>query len=232
MKKFLILTLTILFLVFGNTLVFARAGGGSSGSSGSSGGTSSTGSGYYSHGNGYYYNPFVTIFECIAFGALSCSTIIIIKVRLTKAKVKTKKKFKETTWNYKVTQKQVEEAYFNIQEAWKNGDMSTCKNYMTKELLENFQMKLDWMEIASKKNVLENISLLEAYPVSLTDCDDDSLDRVWVYIKGKMVDYIINTKTDEVIEGTKKINHLLNTGFFVKMIKIGGYFLKFYRKMR
>jgi len=49
---------------------------------------------------------------------------------------------------------------------------------------------------------MKKIKLLDYYPVSLVDEKDDCADRLWFYIKGKMVDYVVNTKTNEIVEGT------------------------------
>ena len=50
------------------------------------------------------------------------------------------------------------------------------------------------------KNILKKIKLLNVKPVSIHD-EDDSKDLIWFYIKGKMIDYTINTETKEMIEG-------------------------------
>lgn len=206
MKKRHIFLLVIIFILFLNLPIYARAGGGSSG--GSSGGTSSGGSS--SHGTSHYTrgstsrksNPIVTIFNYGMFIIISCSTIIVVKVRLSKAKIKTKRKMKYTSWNYSEIKDRVEEAYFKIQDAWAKNDMILAKDYMTEELLESFKIKLNWMEFANKKNILKKIKLLKAFPVSLTDEKDDADDRVWIYIRGKMVDYTIDTTTNQIIEGS------------------------------
>lgn len=72
---------------------------------------------------------------------------------------------------------------------------------MDQDLYDNFQSKIEWMQIRKEKNVLKKISLLDAIPISINDEEDDSKDYIWYYIKGSMIDYTINIETKEVVEG-------------------------------
>ena len=48
---------------------------------------------------------------------------------------------------------------------------------------------------------MEKIRLVKALPVALHDDPDNSRDFIWFYIKGNMIDYTIDTSTQEIIEG-------------------------------
>lgn len=196
---FMIIVLSFIFC-FSN--VYARAGGGTSGGSSGSSSSSSSTRGTRGHSSRRSNNPFGQLVNGIVFVIFSCSTIIIVKIRLTKAKTKTRKKFKKLKWDYDEVKKRIEDTYFVIQEAWSNGDMSSAKGYMMPDLLESFQIKLDWQDVANKKNIMHDIKLLEFYPVSLIDVPGDEKDIIWVYIKGKMVDYIVDMESGQVIEGS------------------------------
>lgn len=223
MKKILFI---FLFILIAMTLcinpVYARAGGGSSG--GSSGGISSS-SGSHHTSSSHNSNPIVSIINYILFTIICFSSVIVIKYRLTKARVKTKIDFKKTSWSYDEVGKRIEDAYFIIQEAWASNDMSKAKDYMTPELLENFTLKLNWMEVADKKNILKNIKLLDCYPISFTDLEGDKDDCLWVYIKGKMIDYVLNIKTNEIIEGSTMSKSFVEYWLFSKNKK-GNWVLK------
>ena len=82
--------------------------------------------------------------------------------------------------------------------------MSPAKDVMSPSLYENFQSKLAWMDYRHERNILEDIRLLEASPVAVYDDVDDSLDYVWLYISGSMVDYILNTETQTIVRGNTK----------------------------
>lgn len=205
MKKILksVLISIIIFLLTINP-VLARAGGGTRGggtSSSSSGGTS-THSTNTNHQSGFIEN---LVGNIIFIGVLFSSTIIL-KAKLTKSKEQSKRKMKaiagkDNTWNYKELDEQVVEAYFVIQEGWKNNDLTKASKFMSTDLIEQFQTKLNWMEMQNKKNIMDKIELIEAFPISVYDDLEDEKDFVWYYIKGKMIDYIIDTKTGEKLEG-------------------------------
>ena len=52
--------------------------------------------------------------------------------------------------------------------------------------------------------------------LSVLDEIGDKNDKVYMYIKGKMIDYIINTKTNEVIEGNVRSTVFTEYWLFVK----------------
>ena len=57
------------------------------------------------------------------------------------------------------------------------------------------------MKYKNQRNVLEKISLVSALPVAVYDDSDNSRDYIWFYIKGRMVDYTIDTDTQLIVEG-------------------------------
>ena len=107
----------------------------------------------------------------------------------------------DSAWKYKSVSSRVEESFIAIQKAWADMDMSAASQYMSDELFDSFQTKLSWMRYRSQKNILENIKLLEALPVAVNDDPDNSQDYIWFYIKGRMVDYTIDTDTQLIVEG-------------------------------
>ena len=74
---------------------------------------------------------------------------------------------------------------------------------MSEKLYDSFEIKLNFMEMNNKRNILKMIKLLDIKPVSIYDDEEDDNDLIWFYIKGFMIDYIIDTETKEKIEGTE-----------------------------
>ena len=107
----------------------------------------------------------------------------------------------DNAWKYKDVFITVKESFIAIQTAWSNMDMTPASKYMSDELFDSFQTKLNWMSYRNEKNVLENIQLLKALPVAVHDDCDNSRDYIWFYIKGRMVDYIIDTEKQLKISG-------------------------------
>ena len=184
-----------------------RAGGGSSGGGG--GGSSGGGGSHsHSHSSGSDREPTLleTVIGFILFPFVLFSSSIIFYIQLSKRSRKAKKLMKQMkksdgAWKYKDVSADVKESFLAIQAAWTDMDMSQASRYMTEELRESFQTKLNWMKYKNQKNVLEKIRLVKALPVALHDDPDNSRDFIWFYIKGNMIDYTIDTSTQEIIEG-------------------------------
>ena len=197
-----------------------RAGGG--GSSGGSSGSGSSG-GHHTPGARSYGTGGVisNILSAIIMVVLLFIGTIILYLKVLRSSFNSKRYMrmlddKDITWDYKNVERQVIDAYYIIQEAWAEGNMRKAKDYMTKELYENFQSKLEWMEVKKRKNVLEKIRLVNVKPVSVHDDSDDKKDLIWFYIKGKMVDYMINTETLERVGGSMKATSFVEFWKFTK----------------
>ena len=208
----------MLFLCFGITAfaenidvlhntsaITLRAGGGGSGGGG--GGSGGSGGGSSSHsGSGRAPTLFESIIETIMMPFVLFSSSIIAYIKLTKRSRKSRKLIKQimksdSAWKFKDILTTVNDCFYAIQNAWTNMDMTPAAKYMADELFENFQTKLNWMEYRNQKNILKNINLLQALPVAVYDDIDNSRDYIWFYIKGKMVDYTIDTNTHLKVSG-------------------------------
>ena len=203
-----------------------RLGGGGSGSGGSGGG-SSGGSGSHSgmvhHGGAYYGRGSVIsdILSSIFFVFALFGSVIIYRFRISKYARNTRKLMKmlnkkDSAWKFKNIQKRVREIFYALQNAWSNSDLTPTKHYLSDELFESYQTKLLWMKYRKQRNVLKNIKLTEAVPVSLYDSDNDREDYVWFYIKGRMVDYIIDTETNLKISGNTATQSFVEYWQFVR----------------
>ena len=63
---------------------------------------------------------------------------------------------------------------------------------------------------------MKKIKLLNVFPISVLDEIGDKNDKVYMYIKGKMIDYIINIKANEVIEENGMSSVFTEYWLFVK----------------
>lgn len=221
MRKLLCFVLTILFifstavlsasaLEFCDSPTFSdyeiaelRAGGGGGGGGGGSGGSSGGGTHHY------HSRPRSLLEQIVSYILMLISlflSAIIFRLKLSKYARNSKKLMRmlnntDSAWKYKKVLSQVKQAFMSIQTSWSNLDMTPAKQYMTEELFESYQTKLAWMKIRKEKNILKHIKLIESVPVSVYDDKDDTKDFVWFYIRGRMVDYTINTETHEKVKG-------------------------------
>ena len=199
-------------------ITILRAGGGSSGGSHSSSGGSSSSRHYGRRG---YSSPLSNIISAIIFILILFASTIILYFKVLRASFNSKRYLrlldnKDSTFKYKTIEKRVIETFYVVEEAWTNNDMVKAKDYMDKDLYENFKSKLEWMDINNRRNILKKIRLVNLKPVSVYDDKDDNKDLIWFYIKGKMIDYIVDTKTKSIVSGDTKNKSFVEFWNFVK----------------
>ena len=202
---------------YNSSVTILRAGGGSSSRSHSSSGGSSS----RHYGSRGYSSPLSTIISAIIFIIIIFASTIILYFKVLRASFNSKRYLrlldnKDITWKYKTIEKRVIETFYIVEEAWTNNDISKAKDYMDKDLYENFKSKLEWMDINNRRNILKKIRLVNLKPVSVYDDKDDNKDLIWFYIKGKMIDYIVDTKTNNIVSGNTKNKSFVEFWKFVK----------------
>ena len=231
MKNILLLSFLLLLVViscnvivvnakeisYDNPITILRAGGGSS----SGGHSSSGGSSSRHYGSRGYSSPLSTIISAIIFILILFASTIILYFKVLRASFNSKRYLrlldnKDITFKYKTIEKRVIETFYVVEEAWTNNDIVKAKDYMDKDLYENFKSKLEWMDINNRRNILKKIRLVNLKPVSVYDDKDDNKDLIWFYIKGKMIDYIIDTKTKSIVSGDTKNKSFVEFWKFVK----------------
>ena len=145
----------------------ARAGGGGSGSGGGSGGSGGSHSSSRSYGRSRRSSPIGALINNGIIVFMVCGGSIAFAWKVRKAGWASKKQiraFEKTdgNWNYKEMQGYVRQAYFEIQECWRRQDVDYAKDYLSRELRENWRTKLAWMEMRDEEEVQEDVRLLSA----------------------------------------------------------------------
>ena len=187
-KVMMILCLIVILVMVFAQLALARAGGGGGGGGG---GSSRGGGGII----GIILAPFLLIYSAILTAKLNQKNR---EARMLLARISEN----ERSWDLSKIKNDIEIAYFKVQEAWMKRDQTIAKDYMSKRLFSKHKAQTDFMIEQHRKNILQNINLIESRIVQVADYKDDSKDMMWVYIKGSMIDYIINDQTNKVISGS------------------------------
>ena len=209
-KKY-ILIFTALLLVLLAVPVWGRAGGGggsSGGGSGSFGGGSH--SSYHSGSSGSRGSGLagVILQAGVVFFAVSGGTIVLLrKARAARARSRKAMAFYAQlgdNWDYREIQRQVEETYFQVQECWRRMDVSYGAPYLSQELMEEFDSKIQWMQVRGEAVVQRNVKLLSAMPVYVEDNPGEEYDMIWYLIHGKMTGYYIDVNTRKVVRGNTR----------------------------
>ena len=146
------------------SVILLRAGGGDGGSSGggSSSGSSSS-KGGYSHYSDTSGQPtlFESVIQFIIMPFVLFSSSILFYIKLAKRSLQSKKLMKQmmqkdSAWKFNNISSTVKDSFYAIQTAWSNMDMTSASEYMSDELFDRFQTKLNWMEYRNQKNILKN----------------------------------------------------------------------------
>ncbi|AAK78733.1 hypothetical protein BJV85_003252 [Clostridium acetobutylicum] len=211
-RKTLIIALMVLLISGQKVAVLARAGGGSSGGShgGSFHGGSFHGSSLGGRGSGFI-GPIVIGINAGFMGLIFVVGVIIPNKIMRKKKNESISAINDLSiddnnWNYDEIKKDVEEAFYNIQKAWMERNQELAREYMSKKLYDKHKAETESMIIKKEKNILDNVQLLEFYPVAVEDYEGTDKDSFWLYIKAKAIDYTINEEDNKVIEGYQSVS--------------------------
>ncbi len=106
--------------------------------------------------------------------------------------------------------------FINIQEAWMNFDYSSLREYCTDELYNTYVSQLETLKLKNGQNIMNDYQKQDMKVTSITS--ENNVISLTVYAEIRFRDYVINTKTNEVIRGSKDrfiTNHYLMT-FVIK----------------
>ncbi len=240
MKKLLCFTLCFVLVFFCvNTVVHAdffdsvtsvsalRAGGGGSsgggGGGGGSSGGSSSGSSYSGGSGSSIQGPSLLkmITASIALAITSICSSIKFYFLLTKRSRKSKALIRQmqksdNAWKFKSILEDVETGFYAIQNAWSELDMTPASQHMSDKLFEIFQNRLYNIKSRGEQNILKDIKLLKALPVSVYDSADNDNDYVWFYIRARMIDYTIDQATHTKLSGNTSPESFVEYWQFVR----------------
>ena len=200
MKRLLKCLIIMMMLAVSISPVYARAGGGGSSSGGSSGGSSSSSHPYHTTGrNSTPIGRFADYIGLAAFcGGMTVFIIYKKRYRALSMHKEVKKKLKQyPSFNEKEINQQVIDYYYAIEDAWAHKDMDTLKEYLTPDLYDTWETKLNWWEYEGYKNKISHIMLIKTIIVDIQE------DYLMSYIEGKMHDQMI--KNNEVVSTNNNV---------------------------
>jgi len=95
----------------------------------------------------------------------------------------------------------VMDTFFQIQAAWANRDLTPVRDRLTDEMFRLLQEDAERLKAEGRINRLENIAVRS---VDLTEAwQENGQDYITVRIYANMLDYMVDDKTGEVVEGSK-----------------------------
>lgn len=166
-------------------------------------------------------NPIETLLVFALIGITTSGGTILLIFNIKRAHISSKKLIKKyeklgINWDNKEMQKQVEKAYFEIQESRRRMHADYAADYLSDNMLEEFTTKLRWMKYRKEKVVMEDIELIKAFPVSAYNDNGEENDVIWYFIYGSMIDYILDVETYTVKSGHQYSKSFCEYWMFVR----------------
>ena len=100
-------------------------------------------------------------------------------------------------------------AYKRIQIAWMNGDVDVVRDVLSDEIYNMYKTQLITLKAKNQKNMMEYITFKGGFVKDVIEENDDV--AIVVNLKVSCKDYLIDTKTEQVVRGDK--NHLWNYNY-------------------
>jgi hypothetical protein len=120
----------------------------------------------------------------------------------------------DPAWAPTSLKKRIEKCYFKVQEAWGDRDQNIAKEFMSERLYKKHKMQTDDMLRRRHRNEMHTIKLIDAKIVEILDFKDDSKDSFWALIHGSMADYLIDERTNSIIDGDNEIRDFKELWWF------------------
>jgi predicted lipid-binding transport protein (Tim44 family) len=93
----------------------------------------------------------------------------------------------------------VQDIFFRIQASWMHRSIATMGSMLTPEMAQFFVGEIDGLKQAGRINKLENIAVRKVEPSEVWQ--EDGKDYVTVLFTANLLDYTVDEKTGQVIEG-------------------------------
>jgi hypothetical protein len=137
-------------------------------------------------------------------------TSIILKIRLS-LKIKKVKEI-DKDFNKKEISKELFDSYKNIQLAWMDSTLTILKDLVSKEIYNDYKVKLEELNKNNQKNIMSSIELKSNKITNIQICDN--IETIECEMNVICYDYIVDNE-DKVVKGKndKKYNYLYRLTF-------------------
>ena len=211
LTAFLVLPASAMALAGGAT--GGGGGGGGGGGSSSSGGFSSSGGGTSCTGDNCAGGGWVVL---IVFGAIiffvgaSLLGAAIQKARLERKLGKIDDAARtahadDGYWDPHWLKERVREAFFPIQNSWENRNVEESRPYCSDALFERHKLQLEGLEKQNRVNRIQDLNLQSVELVRIHNVTDDGEDRFVARIRCSARDWMEDTQTGQMINGSKSV---------------------------
>lgn len=102
----------------------------------------------------------------------------------------------------------VKEVFIKLQNAWTKRDWAIIRPFESNELFEQHNAQLQDLINSGKTNIVERVSVISSSLESFSK--DGDKETLKVFLRAVMRDYIVDDKTNKVLEGNPNIDQYMN----------------------
>jgi hypothetical protein len=145
------------------------------------------------------------IFALIAWAIYTAIVTTILFIKTSKSNFILRWSYRnDKIWESSKMKAFAKSIFLKMQQAWMYRDIDSVKEFISKDLYDDYEEQLDIMKVNKVKNILEAINVSDIKIISCEDYQDNSKDSFIAYIKGSVIDYTISEETQRVIKNVKK----------------------------
>jgi hypothetical protein len=188
-------------------------GGGGGGFSGGGGGFSGGGGGSCTGDNcgGGGWIALIVIGGVILFMGASALGAAVQKARMERKLGKIEDAAKAANaddgyWDPAMLKQRVRECFFPIQNSWENRSVVESRPFCSDGLYERHTLQLDGLEKQNRVNRIQDLDLQSIELVRIHNVTDDGEDRFVARIKCSARDWMEDTETGALINGSKQVS--------------------------
>lgn len=111
--------------------------------------------------------------------------------------------YDDAYWSPAALRARVEECFFPIQRSWEARDVGPSRPYVSDALYERHRLQLEGLEKQNRRNRIQNLRLDSVELVRVHNVTDDGEDRFVARIKCRARDWVEDTHTGALVNGSK-----------------------------
>jgi predicted lipid-binding transport protein (Tim44 family) len=110
-------------------------------------------------------------------------------------------------WDPARLEERVRECFFPIQGSWEERDVAASRPYVSDSLYERHKLQLEGLEQQNRRNRIVDLSLHDVRLVRVHNVTDDGEDRFVAGVTCSARDWVEDTSTGELVNGSRDVTH-------------------------
>ncbi|MEO8105035.1 MAG: hypothetical protein ABI602_01730 [Candidatus Saccharibacteria bacterium] len=99
----------------------------------------------------------------------------------------------DSAWDPVALEARVRTVFADFQSDWSNFQVEHMKTYLTPDYAEHMRLVMAAIGVRQRRNLVKNPTILELFPVEVTDAPQDDQDRIRYYVRAQADDQLLET---------------------------------------